>query len=214
MKNILAASLLLLATSTILSGQTVADSQRQALAKYPALAQEGSPLHGKFLALYNDAKQNNPKLLSDSNWPIILADRAAQPGETAAQLLRRADTALTASDFAGAAEALNRVKSDYSSSLEASIALTLRDTIRDKQHRHDGPFTPDEGKRIRALMDAWDRIKISYPKNPPEKQRALEKVFGADLLQDSSKTLESFAKASAKLTSALDIASKATAPEK
>lgn len=80
MKNILAASLLLLATATILSGQTVADSQRQALAKYPALAQEGSPLHAKFLALYNDAKQNNPKLLSDSNWPIILADRAAQPG--------------------------------------------------------------------------------------------------------------------------------------
>ena len=69
----------LFAMPTVISAQTVADSQRQATTKYPALVHQGSPLHTKFLALYNEAKQSNPALLKDPNWPMILADRAAGP---------------------------------------------------------------------------------------------------------------------------------------
>jgi hypothetical protein len=68
-----------------LSAQTVADAQLQATTKYPALAQQGSPLNAKFLALYNEAKQTNPTLLTDPNWPMILADRAAALPQPARQ---------------------------------------------------------------------------------------------------------------------------------
>jgi len=196
--------IVLIVTATMASAQTVADAQRQATTKYPALAQEGSVIHSRFLALYNDAKQNNPKLLLDPNWPMILADRASQPNEIAEQLMRRADTALRANDFPGAADALNRIKADYASSPQSSTVITLRDTVRDKQHRHDGPFTPDEAQKIRSSMDAFNHTKASYPTDPPERQRALERVFGADILRDTSISLESFAKASAKLLSTME----------
>lgn len=92
-------TLLLLITLFVLpivvSAQTVADSQRQATTKYPALAQQGSPLHTKFIALYNDAKQNNPALLSDPNWPMTLADRAAGPDGPPPQAVRAASPAGT-----------------------------------------------------------------------------------------------------------------------
>lgn len=61
----------------LVSAQTVADSQRKAAAKYPELSKAGSPLNIKFIAMVNEAKQNNPTSLNDPNWPMILADRAA-----------------------------------------------------------------------------------------------------------------------------------------
>jgi hypothetical protein len=56
--------------------QTVAEAQKQALEKYPDLARDGSAIHAQFLKLYNDAKASDPKLLSNPDWPLILADRA------------------------------------------------------------------------------------------------------------------------------------------
>lgn len=66
-------------TALLLSAlaQTVADAQKQALAKYPELAREGSPLHAKFVELYRQAKESNPSLLTDPNWPLTLADKAS-----------------------------------------------------------------------------------------------------------------------------------------
>lgn len=87
----------LFAMPFVISAQTVADSQRQATTKYPALAQQGSPLNTKFLALYNDAKQTNPALLTNPNWPMILADRAAAAA-AAPQPARQAPTAGTFED--------------------------------------------------------------------------------------------------------------------
>lgn len=57
--------------------QTVADSQKQALTKYPELAKEGSGLHTQFMALYRQAKESNQQLLDDPNWPMILAEKAS-----------------------------------------------------------------------------------------------------------------------------------------
>jgi hypothetical protein len=57
--------------------QTVADAQKQALAKYPDLGREGSPLHTQFKSLYNAAKQSDPAALTDPSWPLTLAERAA-----------------------------------------------------------------------------------------------------------------------------------------
>ena len=57
--------------------QTVAEAQKQALAKYPELGREGSPLHTQFKSLYAAVKQSDPKFLSHPNWPLILADRAS-----------------------------------------------------------------------------------------------------------------------------------------
>ncbi len=68
-------------------GQTVADAQKMAVARYPDLSRENSPFHAKFMELFQDAKRTNPALLNDPNWPMafaekvsaMLATQAAQP---------------------------------------------------------------------------------------------------------------------------------------
>ena len=57
--------------------QTAADSQKQAVEKYPELAKEGTPLHSKFIELYRQAKETNPTFLQNPDWPITLADKAS-----------------------------------------------------------------------------------------------------------------------------------------
>ena len=56
--------------------QTVAEAQRKAIKKYPTLALVQSPLHEKFLSLYRDAKEREPALLENPDWPLLLADKA------------------------------------------------------------------------------------------------------------------------------------------
>lgn len=57
--------------------QTVADAQKQAIVKYPDLGREGSPINTEFRSLYTTAKESDPILLSNPNWPLVLADRAS-----------------------------------------------------------------------------------------------------------------------------------------
>jgi hypothetical protein len=57
--------------------QTAADSQKQAVEKYPELAKEGTPLHSKFIELYRQAKETNPTFLQNPDWPITIADKAS-----------------------------------------------------------------------------------------------------------------------------------------
>jgi hypothetical protein len=59
------------------TAQSVDDAQKQAIAKYPDLVRDGSPLHSKFLELYHQAQEFDPTLLSDPNWPLILSDKAS-----------------------------------------------------------------------------------------------------------------------------------------
>lgn len=59
-------------------GQTVAESQGKAEAKFPDLTRVGSPLQARYVLLQEDAKQNNPKLLTNPKWPEYLADKAAK----------------------------------------------------------------------------------------------------------------------------------------
>lgn len=58
--------------------QSSAEFQRQAVAAYPALAQEGSPFHAKFMELYEAAKKNDPDFFNDPRWPFTLAGRVNQ----------------------------------------------------------------------------------------------------------------------------------------
>lgn len=60
------------------SGQTVAESQSAAEKIYPDLTRPDSPLQKRFLLLQADAKENNPRIFSNSKWPEYLADKAAQ----------------------------------------------------------------------------------------------------------------------------------------
>ncbi len=69
-------------------GQGVVDPMKKALEKYPDLGKAGTTLHTKFIALYQDAKKNDPASLQDPNWPAILAEKAAA-------LVSKADAALT-----------------------------------------------------------------------------------------------------------------------
>ena len=70
-----------LAISLLLSAASVAQDaaawQKRAIAKYPELAKEGSPIHTKFLSFVTELKETEPTFFKTASWPVILADRAA-----------------------------------------------------------------------------------------------------------------------------------------
>ena len=53
------------------------EAQLQAMRRYPALSTKNSPMNKAFLVAYNETKQTNPDLLTQSDWPLTLAARAA-----------------------------------------------------------------------------------------------------------------------------------------
>ena len=76
-KTLLSALILIAALFLPAAAQTPVDeAQKQAIAKYPDLTHEGTPLHAKFLQLYREVQETDPGLLSNPNWPIILSDEA------------------------------------------------------------------------------------------------------------------------------------------
>jgi predicted membrane chloride channel (bestrophin family) len=48
-----------------------------------------------------------------------------------------------------------------------------------------------DARKLRALMDQQANIKRNYHTTTPERQRALETIFGADVLQDTNNSLDS-----------------------
>jgi len=57
--------------------QTVAETQKQALEKYPELTRPDSTFKKVFALLYEHAKRENPALLAKTDWPLVLARRTA-----------------------------------------------------------------------------------------------------------------------------------------
>jgi hypothetical protein len=51
--------------------------ERQAVALYPDLATEGTPLHSRFIELYNRDRQIGSPILNQPDWPLVLAKQAA-----------------------------------------------------------------------------------------------------------------------------------------
>jgi hypothetical protein len=56
--------------------QTVDEAQQAAVEKYPDLTRAGTPIHTKFLQLFHEVQETDPSLLSNPEWPLILADQA------------------------------------------------------------------------------------------------------------------------------------------
>jgi len=54
---------------------------------YPALTVANSPFNKRFVELYNNARQTNPQLLTQPDWPMLLA------AQTARELTSRVPTA-------------------------------------------------------------------------------------------------------------------------
>jgi len=65
-------------------GGDVASWQRRAIATYPDLAKDGTPLHTRFLALVAERKEKEPTFFKTPSWPVILADQAAAALQTEA----------------------------------------------------------------------------------------------------------------------------------
>lgn len=76
--KILLANLVACAFASVIAlAQTgVADGQQRAIAKYPELAIANSPLNATFLALVQQAQQQEPTLFTNPDWPLVVADRA------------------------------------------------------------------------------------------------------------------------------------------
>jgi len=69
--------LALLALAQPLAAQTVEQWQRSAVQKYPALAQAGSPLNQRFIAIVTAKRQAEPAYFSKPDWPMRAAAEAA-----------------------------------------------------------------------------------------------------------------------------------------
>lgn len=57
-------------------------SQQDAMRKYPALAQEGSPLNREFVTRAGLYRASSPQRFTDPNWPMILAEECKTAVET------------------------------------------------------------------------------------------------------------------------------------
>jgi hypothetical protein len=53
------------------------EATAKAVSLYPELGQKDSLLNKKFRALYEEAKAKEPQILTEPNWPLVLALRAA-----------------------------------------------------------------------------------------------------------------------------------------
>ncbi len=116
------------------------------------------------------------------------ANPQPQPSSTAAidsqgpaDLMRQAESALRRGQFAH-----------------------LRAFLRDKEQTQSGPLTASEAQRLRSLMDALANIKRGYHTTTPEKRRALETIFGAEMFQNTDNGLDSLSSSGAKLRDSID----------
>jgi hypothetical protein len=60
-----------------LVAQTVEQWQRSAVQKHPALAQAGSPLNARFLAIVAEKRKADPGFFTKPDWPLRAAEEAA-----------------------------------------------------------------------------------------------------------------------------------------
>jgi hypothetical protein len=133
------AVMLIAALLSAATAQTVDDATRKAVAKYPDLVRDGSPLHEEFLKLYHEAQEFNPTLLSDPDWPIILSDSASalvtvNPAPSASPATdpspaASASPAPSAPRMPAAASPSQVGKSDQSESSSASIVEAVQDSL-------------------------------------------------------------------------------------
>ena len=132
--------------------------------------------------------------------PAAAMQQKARP----ADLMSQAESALRAGQFGKGAELLNQIVSGYPSSPQAQTVRDLRTVLRDKQPTQDGPLTESEAQRLRSLMDALANIKKGYHTATPEKQHALETIFGAEMFRDTDNGLAPLSSSSAKLRDSID----------
>jgi len=76
MKTIVTFLFALFAVATPLVAQTVETWQKAAVQKHPALAQAGSPLNVRFLAIVAEKRKSEPAYFTKPDWPMRAADAA------------------------------------------------------------------------------------------------------------------------------------------
>jgi len=76
MKTLAIFLLVLCAVATPLAAQTVETWQKAAVQKHPALAQAGSPLNVRFLAIVAEKRKSEPAYFTRPDWPMRTADAA------------------------------------------------------------------------------------------------------------------------------------------
>lgn len=54
------------------------EAQAQALAKYPALNQKGTPFNDRFVGLVQEARATKAQILNDPRWPLLIAETVAK----------------------------------------------------------------------------------------------------------------------------------------
>jgi hypothetical protein len=155
---------LVLALSAVAStqawSQTVAEAQKKALAKHPDLGREGSPFHTKFLSLYKEIKEKEPKFLSNPSWPIVLADRTEEALWTEADLAdREAAAAKYAARESADAEQKAKQKAKQKAEKQAAQEALLKAANIDPKAQ----IVHIEGK-ITQIGEMW--LLVTVPLNP------------------------------------------------
>ncbi len=93
-------------------------------------------------------------------------------------LMTLAEVELKKEHFLKSTELLNQILTESSRSHEAATVRGLIKFLREKEGNRLGPLTPEEGSRLKNMMDAYDGIARSYPNATPEKREALDAIFG------------------------------------
>jgi len=70
------------------------EAQVKAMSLYPALGVANSPLNLKFLQLYKEVQARNPKLLTQPDWPLLIAKQAVACTETTRPVMQLASAAV------------------------------------------------------------------------------------------------------------------------
>src|ERR1043165_6541110 len=100
MKTLVALLAFSLAMVAPLGALTVQEAQQAALKKYPALAEAGSPMNQRFLALVAEKRTSEPAFFARPDWPLRAADAVAAAMKAEVEKAKAAEKAAEAARLA------------------------------------------------------------------------------------------------------------------
>ena len=119
---------ILLLVAAPLFAQDAAAWQKRTIARYPDLAKEGSPIHTKFMAIYNELKEKQPTFFNNPAWPALIGDRAAAALQAEAVAAKQAAAAAAEKEAQEAlwkdTHSIREVETDQLSFLDKPFVMT------------------------------------------------------------------------------------------
>jgi uncharacterized membrane-anchored protein YhcB (DUF1043 family) len=125
-----------------------------------------------------------PSLLRSDHSTAVVQAQEPTGSVGAKEIEEMAIGALLLDRFDDSAKLMNSLRQDFPKSHQAQTARSIKRLLHPKGGA-EGPYTADDARELRSVIDAMKRIRASYPYQSPEKQRAVEAILGRDLLSSA-----------------------------